>query len=61
VFKNYFAFTKSLALNFIIGLIISIGLLVGLGPLVISYGKELPFSILSFVCRKNAKKLSLMV
>jgi biotin transport system substrate-specific component len=54
VFKNYFAFTKSPALNFIIGLVISIGLLVGLGPLVISYGKELPFSILSFVVLFNA-------
>lgn len=54
MFKNYFAFTKSPALNFIIGLVISIGLLVGLGPLVISYGKELPFSILSFVVLFNA-------
>jgi biotin transporter BioY len=54
VFKTYFAFTKNPTLNFIIGLVISLGLLVGLGPLVISYGNELPFSILSFVVLFNA-------
>ena len=54
MFKNYFAFTKSPALNFIIGLVISLGLLIGLGPLVVSYGKELPFSILSLVVLFNA-------
>ena len=54
MFKNYFAFTKSPALNFIIGLVISLGLLIGLGPLVVSYGKELPFSVLSLVVLFNA-------
>jgi biotin transporter BioY len=54
VFKQYFAFTKSAALNFFIGLVISLGLLIGLGPLVVSYGKELPFSILSLVVLFNA-------
>lgn len=54
MFKNYFAFTKSPALNLIIGLLISLGLLIGLGPLVVSYGKELPFSVLSLIVLFNA-------
>ena len=54
MFKQYFAFTKSAALNFLIGLLVSLGLLIGLGPLVVSYGKELPFSILSLVVLFNA-------
>jgi biotin transporter BioY len=54
VFKQYFAFTKSAALNFLIGLVVSLGLLIGLGPLVVSYGKELPFSVLSLVVLFNA-------
>ena len=54
MFKTYFAFTKSPVLNFILGVAISLGMLIGLGPLVVSYGKELPFSILSLVVLFNA-------
>ena len=54
MFKLYFTFTKSAGLNLFIGFIISLGLLIGLGPLVVSYGKELPFSVLSLVVLFNA-------